>query len=157
MYLIAFKDLGFDLSLSVLGISMLCLNGIVGGFEAHLTKYQLDNVSISYNVFFKTVVSLIFSIICIFIFDNSFDDLIKGFTYIVLFSLLYGILNSYIIKMLHSKSIKDIGVIQTSIFTTLTPVFSILFAMLMFGEFLTLTQWIGVLCLMVILYFIKSK
>ena len=84
MYLIAFKDLGFDLSLSVLGISMLCLNGIVGGFEAHLTKYQLDNVSISYNVFFKTVVSLIFSIICIFIFDNSFDDLIKGFTYIVL-------------------------------------------------------------------------
>lgn len=156
MYLIAFKNLDFNFSLSLIGVVMLSLNGLVLGIETHLTKAQVDKVSVAFNVMVKTVISLAVAIICIPLFNNKIEDLINGFTMGVGLLVLYNIVSGYLIKMLHTKAIKDIGATQTTVFTTLTPVFSILIGMLIFKEYLTLSQWMGVVLLVYTLYNLRE-
>lgn len=152
--LLVITDFSVGLEVSGFGLSCLATNAILCSIETHLTKEQLKAISVKGNVLFKTFASLIFVVVIAIAKKDSFALTREGMSLLVAGLILYGAVNSLIIKLLHTKSIKEIGATVTTVFTSLTPVFSIIFALLIFKESLELTQWIGVGCTIVILYFI---
>lgn len=153
--LLVITDLSGSMEVSPFGLACLVISTSLAATESHLTKRQLLSLTVRGNVVFKTIASLFCVTVMAIISQDSIHLTLEGLSLVVIFMILYGAVNSLIIKLLHTRSIKEIGATVTTVFTSLTPLFSIVFSMIIFHESLQLTQWIGVASTIIVLYLIS--
>lgn len=146
-----FKE-GFNVS--VFGLLCLAGSAILYTTSDHMTKGQLDVISLKGVVVFKGILSIFLLTVLAIINWESVTTTTESLTFSITALLIYSSINSFIVTILHTKSIKELGATVTTVFTSLTPVFSIVFALLLFKETLQLSQWVGVASTVALLYFI---
>lgn len=135
---------------------MLALNGLLAGIDAHMTKKQLLAISPMANVAYKGLAGASFGLLGVLAMGEKPSELLEGLTLMACLFLGCVIVNSFLIRVLHNKILRTLGSIQTTMFTTLTPVFSVVFAMAIFRAWFTGTQWLGVGLIVFVLWQVRA-
>lgn len=143
--------------LSTIGVLSIVANTLLVAFETHLTKKQLGVVSISTYIAFKGIVStLTFGILIVYN-DLSLANVFKHMTLIVALVLIVSLLNGISITYLHAYTTKKLGATIITNFGSLVPVFSILIAYVVYKDNLMVSQWVGVIGTLFILFLMRNS
>lgn len=156
LFLIMFPSRTLSVSLPLAGVLWLATGAILSATETHMTRGQLKRIAVSTHVAVKTACSLLVALVCLAFGNHDVDQLVDGFSWLVAFALAFGIFNTLGIQFLQAVSIKQIGATTTTLFQPLTAVFSVLFALAIFGESLNWSQWLGVAGVLGVVFFIKD-
>jgi drug/metabolite transporter (DMT)-like permease len=141
--------------LSLIGIIFLSVNALLSSVNTTIEMFNLKKISIFTITFFKSIMSAILMLIMVFVSKQSITDMFLLMNLWVGFFVFYSIISSFAIKYLHLKSMKVLNSSKTAIFQLITPIFSILFALIIFNETIILVQWVGIALIIFSVYKLK--
>lgn len=131
------------LQISLIGILFLTLNALLSAINTTVEMYNLKNLSIFTITFLKSLMSSLLMLMMLIFSEQSMADFFRLMTVWLGVFFAYSIINSFAIKYLQLKSMKVLNSSKTAVFQLITPVFSTIFAVIIFKEHLNVAQCLG--------------
>ena len=137
----------------MIGVVLALISALTYGLGAVLVRKRLDEsnfISVSLVV---TVTGNVILWPLALLFTNLRTVNLEG----ILFFVIAGILAPGITRLLYYKGMEVVGVSVNASFFAINPMFSSMFAFLLLGEVLTPENWIGIICVVAGVVFIKRS
>lgn len=132
-----------SLSISLLGLLLLTSNALLSSITSVITASSLKDISALTNTTIKSFGSALSGLLMIFYYKENFFHIFSLFTFMIIIFMIYNVISGFLIKFLNSRSIQEIGLSKTSIFTLLTPIVSSILGMIIFQDWFNMYQYIG--------------
>ena len=132
---------GIDISL--IGLMLLTINATLSAVNVTVISSALKEISALTNTTIKSATSALTALIIVIVTKEDFTTFFTLMTIGLALFLMYSVISGFFIKYLQGRSLQELGSSKTAIFTLLTPIFSSLFAMIIFQEWFNTYQYAG--------------
>lgn len=144
-------------STSLKGVLLLLL----AAFSAIIYGLILRKIPAKYSattiIYYQSLLGLIYFVPSVLLIDRVKLPHIQIYGEAVAAVLMLTIFASVIAFVLFADAVRKIGIAKSQVFTNLIPVFTALFSWVLFKEILNLLQWMGVLVVVVGVFFSQKK